>query len=64
MAYQAHVEAEWNRLKQQSLSINQRQEGLAAYRALMLNAQQSRPISLKPGLNAGQDMKQEIKVIH
>lgn len=62
-AYQAHVEAEWKRMKASGLSsmnINPRlgrlEEGVAA----QLNAQQSRPISPKPDSDAGQEEKPQL----
>lgn len=62
-AYQAHVEAEWKKMKASGLSsmnINPRlgrlEEGVAA----QLNAQQSRPISPKPDSDAGQEEKPQL----
>src|SRR6266576_1489165 len=61
-AYQAKVEAEWMRLKKQSLSTKSMLEEWVDVPEVQLNAQQSERISLKPGLKGGQGGKLDRRV--
>ena len=64
MAYEAYCEAEWNRLKKQSLSTRLRQDEWVEGQGVQLNKQQLGQISLRPGLNAGLGEKLGRKVMH
>src|SRR5947207_14593272 len=63
-AYQAKVEAEWMRLKKQSLSTKSMLEEWVDVPEVQLNEQQSERISLKPGLKGGEGGKLDRRVIH
>ena len=63
-AYQAKVEADWMRLKKQSLSTRLKLEEWVDVPEVQLSEQRLERISLKPGLDAGQGGKLDRRVIH
>ena len=63
-AYQAKMEAEWMRLKKQSLSTRSMLEEWVDVPEVQLNEQRLEPTSLKPGPNAGLEEKLDRRVIH